>query len=384
MREIQIAMNGITGRMGRNQHLLRSILSIRAEGGIPSQTGEMIMPTPILIGRNEAKLRRISEELLPNHGTLRYTTDVDSVLSDPKTEIFFDASLTQVRAPFIEKAIDAGKAVYCEKPVATDTEMGLKLYRKARAAGVKNGIVQDKLWLPGMLKLKYLIDTGFFGKILSVRGEFGYWVFDGFHQPTQRPSWNYRKEEGGGIMVDMFCHWRYVIDNLFGEIDSVYAEAATHIHERLDEEGERYTCTADDAAYGIFTLKNGIICQFNSSWAVRVHRSDLLTLQVDGTEGSAVAGLRDCVVQHDSATPKPIWNPDIDSPIDYTAGWSRVPTRDPMENAFKAQWKLFLKHVVDDEPFPWDLLEGAKGVQLAELGQRSSEEKRNVRVPTLE
>lgn len=383
MKEIRIAMNGVTGRMGKNQHLIRSILAIRAQGGVPSRSGEMIMPVPVLAGRNETKLRRLADELAPEHGPLEYSADLDAVLADPKTEIFFDASLTQVRPPMVEKAIDTGKAVYCEKPVATDTETAMSLYRRARSAGVKNGVVQDKLWLPGLLKLKYLIDTGFFGRILSVRGEFGYWVFDGFHQPTQRPSWNYRKEDGGGIMVDMFCHWRYVIDNLFGEIDSVYSEAATHIPERIDEMGERYVCTADDSAYGIFTLRNGIVCQFNSSWAVRVRRDDLLTLQVDGTNGTAVAGLRDCVVQHDSTTPKPVWNPDIDSPIDYMAGWTRVPTRDPVQNAFKAQWELFLKHVVDDEPFPWDLLEGAKGIQLAELGEESRREGRKLKIPAL-
>ena len=248
---------------------------------------------------------------------------------------------------------------------------------------MKNGVVQDKLWLPGLQKLRYLIDTGFFGRILSVRGEFGYWVFDGVHQPTQRPSWNYRVEDGGGIMVDMFCHWRYVIDNLFGEIKALSAIGAIHIPERVDESGARYACTADDAAYGTFELANGVVCHFNSSWATRVRRDDLLTVQVDGTAGSAVAGLRDCVVQHDAQTPKPVWNPDIESPINFFEGWSRVPTRDPADNAFKVQWERFLRHVVADEPFPWDLMEGAKGVQLAELGLQSWKERRWVEVPTL-
>jgi predicted dehydrogenase len=372
-------MNGVTGRMGTNQHLVRSILAIRDQGGVPYGNGDVIMPKPILVGRNEKKLKRLAER----YGVTDYTTDLDKVLSDEEVEIYFDSTLTQLRVDGVSRAIDAGKAVYCEKPIATTTEEAVELARKARTAGVKNGVVQDKLWLPGLLKLAYLIETGFFGRILAVRGEFGYWVFDGKHQPTQRPSWNYRKEDGGGIMIDMFCHWRYVIDNLFGAISSLQAIGATHIPERVDENGDTYTCTADDAAYGTFELENGVVCHFNSSWAVRVRRDDLLTIQVDGTEGSAVAGLRECWVQSDAETPKPVWNPDIDQPIKFFENWMQMPTRDPYDNAFKVQWELFLKHVVADEPFRWDLLEGAKGVQLAELGLQSWNSRAWVDVPAL-
>ena len=376
---IGVIMNGVTGRMGTNQHLVRSILAIRRQGGVPAKNGDMIIPDPILVGRNEAKLARLAA----THGVERYTTDLDAALGDDRASVYFDSATTEQRMHGVGKAIDAGKAVYCEKPTATTLADARALAEKARQAGVKNGVVQDKLWLPGLLKLRYLIETGFFGRILSVRGEFGYWVFDGFHQPTQRPSWNYRKEDGGGIMIDMFCHWRYVIDNLFGPIRRLSAIGTTHIPERVDEGGQPYACTADDAAYGTFELENGIVCQFNSSWAVRVRRDDLLTLQVDGTNGTAVAGLTQCVVQPDATTPKPVWNPDIESPIDYFEDWKPVPTRDPADNAFKAQWELFLRHVVDDEPFPWDLVEGAKGVQLAELGLQSWRERRWVDVETL-
>jgi predicted dehydrogenase len=376
---VGIIMNGVTGRMGTNQHLARSILAIRQQGGVKISADETIMPAPILVGRNENKLAALSE----TYGVERYTTDLDGALSDDAYPVYFDALLTTLRVENVRKAIAAGKHVYTEKPTATNAADALALYLEATAAGVKHGVVQDKLWLPGLIKLKYLMDTGYFGRIISVRADFGYWVFDGFDQPCQRPSWNYRQEDGGSIMIDMFCHWRYVIDNLFGDIASLVAQGETHIDRRVDESGKEYACSADDAAYAIFKLKSGLVLQFNSSWCTRVRRDDLLTLHVDGTRGSAVAGLRECRVQHDSFTPKPVWNPDIDQPIDFYADWRPMPTNTVYENAFKAEWELFLRHVVQDTPFPWDLLEGAKGVQLAELGLQSWRDRRWVDVPDL-
>lgn len=381
-----ILMNGVTGRMGTNQHLLRSLVALREQGGLPLNDREVIQPEPILIWRNPAKL----EALAARAGGVRWTTDLDSALSDPDTTLYFDAQLTNLRVPAVQKAIAAGKHIYCEKPTATNTADAYELYRLAQQVGVKHGVVQDKLWLPGLRQLKRLIDSGFFGRILSVRGEFGYWVFTGGDpneggdgMPPQRPSWNYRQEEGGGIIVDMLCHWRYVLDNLFGKVRTVSCLGATHIKQRWDENGLPYASTADDAAYATFQLENDIIAQFNSSWCVRVRRDDLLTLQVDGTQGSAVAGLRECVIQPQAATPRPVWNPDIPSPIDYQAGWTTVPTNEVFENAFKAQWELFLRHVVADTPFPWNLREGAKGVQLAECGLQSWRERAWVDVPEL-
>lgn len=366
-----IIMNGVTGRMGTNQHLLRSIKAIIDQGGVKLGDGEIIMPDPILVGRNAAKL----EALAKRAGVKRFTTNLDEALADSNNQIYFDAALTNLRGPGVKKAIAAGKHIYCEKPSGATTEEALELYNLAIKAGVKHGVVQDKLWLPGMLKLKYLIDSGYFGTILSVRGEFGYWVFDGFNTPAQRPSWNYRKEDGGGIIIDMLCHWRYVLDNLFGKVKAVSCLGATHLPKRVDENGNVYDATSDDAAYATFELEGGVIAQFNSSWCVRVRRDDLLTIQVDGTKGSAVAGLRNCVAQHDANTPMPTWNPDIDSPIKFFEGWEEVPNRQIFDNAFKAQWELFLKHVVRDDPFPWDLMEGAKGVQLAEKGLESWEKR---------
>ncbi|MDX1679108.1 MAG: Gfo/Idh/MocA family oxidoreductase [Akkermansiaceae bacterium] len=380
-RKLGIILNGVTGRMGTNQHLLRSILAIRERGGV--MCGDtLVMPDPILTGRNNDKLQALAE----SHQVERYTTDLDAALADGHNEVFFDASGTPYRVGFLERAIAAGKHVYCEKPTATSFDEALRVAELAERAGVKNGAVQDKLWLPGLRKYQLLKEQGFFGDILSVRGEFGYWVFTGEHegQPIQRPSWNYRKEDGGGLIVDMHCHWRYVIDNLFGEVTRVFCKAATHIPQRRDENGEPYKCTADDSAYALFETETGIICQFNSSWNVRVRRDDLFTMQVDGTKGSAIVGLRNCWAQHESVTPRPIWNPDIDSPIDYYDNWTVVPNQMEFDNAFKLQWEKFIRHVVNDESFPWSLREGAKGVQLAELSWESHERGAWVDVPRLD
>lgn len=381
VRTIGIVMNGVTGRMGTNQHLDRSIMAIRNEGGIRVNDDLTLMPDPILTGRNEAKLKALCERF----GLEKYTTDVEAAIQDDSCDIVFDASGTQLRAKFVEMAAKAKKPVYCEKPTAVDTATALDLAKTCETAGIKNGVVQDKLWLPGLWKLKDLIDQGYFGRILSVRGEFGYWVNEGTvpGQAPQRPSWNYRKEDGGGMMLDMLCHWRYVIDNIFGDIKAMTVFGATHIPERVDENGKTYQCTADDSAYATFELKSGVVIQFNMSWCTRPRRDDLLTLHVDGTEASAVATLRDCRILHRAGTPKPVWNPDIPQPINFFDCWQMMPTQRLYDNAFKIQWELFIRHVVLDEPFRWTLREGAKGVQLAELGLQSWAERRWLDVPEL-
>ena len=376
---VGVIMNGVTGRMGTNQHLVRSILAIREQGGVPLPDGRVVWPDPILVGRDEGKLRRLAAE----HGIERWSTDLERCLADPTDSVYFDALTTQLRPAGVLAAIAAGKHIYCEKPVASDLATALELAREARSAGVKNGVVQDKLWLPGLRKLSRLIEAGFLGRLLSVRMDFGYWVFDGSEAPSQRPSWNYRKEEGGGIVLDMYCHWRYVVNGLFGPIRSVLALEATHIPERVDERGRVYPTTADDAAYGILALDGGLVVQINSSWCTRVRRDDLLTVHVDGTEGSAVAGLRKCWVQDRASTPRATWNPDLPQPIDFYQNWDKVAEDDHFDNAFKVQWELFLRHVAAGEDFPWDFLEAARGVQLAELAERSSRERRWLDVPEL-
>jgi predicted dehydrogenase len=375
-----VIMHGVTGRMGLNQHLVRSILAIRKEGGVALPSGDRIMPDPILVGRNAAKV----EALARGHGVERWTTDLAAALDDPNDSLFFDAATTQMRADLLTRAIEAGKAVYCEKPVSDTLDKAISVAKAAKSRGLKNGVVQDKLFLPGLRKLKMLREAGFFGRIIAVRGEFGYWVFEGdWGQPAQRPSWNYKKREGGGIILDMLCHWRYVLDHTFGAVKAVSCLGATHIPSRVDETGQLYTVDVDDAAYATFQLEGGAVAHINSSWAVRVRRDDLVTFQVDGTHGSAVAGLTRCFTQHRVNTPRPVWNPDVSQSMNFYDQWEEVPDNIPYDNGFKLQWEGFIRHLCADAPWTHDLVEGAKGVQLAELGLRSSAERRWIDVPDL-
>jgi predicted dehydrogenase len=376
---ITVAINGVTGRMGYRQHLVRSLLAIREQGGVRLEDGSRLYPEPILVGRNEERLRAIAER----HGLDRWTTSVDEVLADPTVDVYFDTQVTSLREVALLNAIEAGKHVYTEKPVAGTLDGALRLARAAKAAGITHGVVHDKLFLPGILKLNRLLGSGFFGRVLSVRLEFGYWVFEGDEIPAQRPSWNYRAEAGGGIVLDMFPHWQYLLTDLFGPISAVYARTATHIPRRWDESGAPYDATADDAAYAVLEFASGAFASVNSSWAVRVNRRELLELQVDGTAGSAVSGLRDCAVQHRVSTPLPVWNPDLPDPIEYQALWSDVPDNMAFDNGFKVEWELFLTCASEGRPFAWDLAEGAKGVQLANLALRSSAEGRRLEVPPL-
>ncbi len=375
-----LIMNGVTGRMGTNQHLARSVMAIRAQGGVELKNGDRVMPDPILVGRNAEKLQALAEQ----HGIERWSTDLDACLANADDPVYFDAGPTNMHTETLSKAIAAGKHIFTEKPSTDTLETALDVYAKARDAGIKHGVVQNKLWLPGLRKLRTLIDMGFFGRILSVRGEFGYWVFEGEFVPAQRPSWNYRAEDGGDIILDMVCHWRYVLDNLFGAVKSVSCLGATHIPERWDEKGEPYKATATDACYAMFQLDGGITVNFNTSFCTRVRRDDLLTFHVDGTEGSAVVGLTDVVIQGREATPRCVWNPDIEQPVKFFETWQKVPDQRALfDNAFKLQWEAFIRHVAEDAPFKWNLLEGAKGVQLAELARESWKKRCWMDVPDL-
>jgi predicted dehydrogenase len=378
-----IIMHGVTGRMGMNQHLIRSIVAIRNQGGVALASGDKVMPDPILIGRNAAKI----EALARSQGIPRWGTDLDAALASQEDTVFFDAGTTQMRPQLLARALRAGKHVYCEKPIATTLGEAVEIAKMAQKSGLKHGAVQDKLFLPGLRKLDMLRRAGFFGRMLSLRLEFGYWVFEGDLQPIQRPSWNYRAEDGGGMILDMMCHWRYVLDNLFGEVKSISCLGATHIPERWDEDGNKYRATADDAAYAIAELvgHNGepVIAQLNMSWATRVRRDDLVTFHVDGTHGSAVAGLQECRAQSRVATPRPVWNPDVKQTMNFFDQWQEIPDSQVYDNGFKIQWEHFIRHVVEDAPYRWTLPEGAKGVQLVEAALQSWKERRFVDVPPL-
>ncbi|WP_306256543.1 Gfo/Idh/MocA family protein [Pararhizobium sp. IMCC21322] len=377
---IGIIMHGVTGRMGMNQHLIRSVLAIREQGGVALKDGSFLVPDIIIVGRNAEKV----EALAKRHGIERWTDDLDTALANPDDTLFFDAASTKLRPALLRKAIDAGKDVYCEKPVSESLEEAVEIAKYAKEKGVKNGIVHDKLDLPGLAKLKRLRDSGFFGRILNVKGDFGYWVFEGDWMPAQRPSWNYRAADGGGIISDMLCHWRYVLDNIVAPVKSVSCLGATHIPERWDENDQAYEATADDAAYATFQLEGGIVAQINSSWCTRVRRDDLVTFQIDGTHGSAVAGLHKCWSQHRVNTPKPVWNPDQPQTMNFFEDWEEVPDNQVFDNGFKVQWEQFLRHVAEDGPWNYTLVEGAKGVQLAEAGCQSWEERRWIDLPELE
>ncbi|MCO8271029.1 Gfo/Idh/MocA family oxidoreductase [Actinoplanes sp. TRM 88003] len=374
-----IVLNGVTGRMGLRQHLIRSILAIRSDGGLPLRDGTVLWPEPVLVGRSEAKLRTLAEQ----HGLTDWTTDLAGALARPDVQIYFDAQVTQARVKALRAAIEAGKHIYTEKPVAESLAEAVDLARTADEAGIKHGVVQDKLFLPGLQKLHRLVQGGFFGRVLSVRGEFGYWVFEGDWQGAQRPSWNYRAADGGGITLDMFPHWHYVLEQIFGPVSAVTARSVTHIDRRWDESGEPYAATADDAVYGWFELEGGVIAQINSSWAVRVNRDELVEFQVDGTHGSAVAGLHHCRIQPRAATPKPVWDPDVPTAQRFRDQWQEVPDNEVFVNGFRAQWEQFLRYVAEDGPYTGDLWAGARGVQVAELGLQSSREGRRLEIPEL-
>jgi predicted dehydrogenase len=377
-RRIGIVIDGATGRLGSTQHL-RSLMAIRSEGGLALGNGERLLPELVLLGRNAEKLAGLAAA----NGGLKWSTDRDACLADREIAIYFDAAATGGRAARAAAALAAGKHIYVEKPLAETLADALDLARRAERARLRAGVVQDKLFLPGLVKLRKLYEAQFFGRILSIRLDFGWWVFDGTPYPAQRPSWNYRKTTGGGLILDMFAHWRYIFDRLLGEIKAVSCRHITALPERRDETGDWYGVDVEDTAFAVFELAGGVLAQVSSSWASRVKRDDLLQIQVDGTLGSAVCGLHRCFVQPLVATPKPFFDPERAQPMVFDEQWQEMPDIEPVRNGYRAGWELFLRHVAEDAPFPSRLLEGAKSVQLAEACHQSDRERRWVELPPL-
>jgi predicted dehydrogenase len=369
--KLGIIVNGATGGISSRQHLDRALVAIRREGGLEIG-GRLYMPELLLVGRNPAKLEALANRLEVSD----WTTDLNAALADSRFPIFFDGSFTEQRAGSLRAAIDAGKHIYAEKPVVTDLETGRALLDRARAAGIKHGVVQDKLFLPGLTKLRLARDMGAIGRVLNFRLEFGYWIFSGMEVPAQRSSWNYRKAEGGGLVLDMYPHWRYIIEGLLGPIKRVVSAAWTAIPERVDERGRRYDVDVEDSTATLVELESGAFGVITSSWATRVRRDDLVILQVDGTAGSAVAGLHRCKLQSMAQTPKTHWDVNVDHGYNYDAQWVDAPELTPFRNSYRAGWEAFLRHVVADAPFASDLSGGIRDVELAEACYRSAAEGR--------
>lgn len=370
VKEIGIIVNGATGRIASTQHLANALMPIRAEGGLPAGS-DRIMPRLMLLGRNASRLAEAARRFDID----RWSTDLDDALAKPDYAIFFDAAATEQRPATLGKAIAAGKHIYSEKPVAPTVAEGRELLRAAKARGIKHGAVEDKIYLPGLQKLSSLAAAGFFGRITGFRLDFGWWVFDGAERPSQRPSWNYRSSGGGGLTLDMYPHWRYVIECLLGPIRRVAAATATAIPERINERGERYRVDVDDTSLTLAELANGAVGAIVCSWATRVRRDDLLTLQIDGTGGSAIAGLHRCWMQSAADTPTVRhFNPSVDIGADYRADWKEVAGA-AYTNPYRIGWENFLRHVATGAPLVSDLSAGIRDVQLGQACHRSVAER---------
>jgi predicted dehydrogenase len=358
--------------MGRGQHLIGSIMAIRNEGGLPLADGSLLIPDPILVGRDAGKLRGLAAEL----GLQRWTTDLDAALADQNDEIYFDALAPDIRGEQVRRAIDANKHVFTEKPLAMNLEEGLSLLRLAKSRGIKHAVVSDKLWTPGISKLRSLVESGFFGEILMVRIEGCHWAFQGKNEPLQRPSWNYKKKFGGGMIFDMLPHVAYILKAIAGPPLDVVAHAGTLVKDRWDENGQHYTVDVEDTVFAISRLANGALAQATFSWALRVRRDDVMVIQVDGTEGSAVAGLTHCRTQSMANTTHAQWSRDGAPPLDYARDWELMPHEPPYPNPYRVQWEQFLRHVAVDAPFPWDMAAGVQTLQYAAGCMQSWSERR--------
>ena len=378
-RRLGIIMHGATSRIGTTQHLLNSLVPIIAEGGLPLANGDRLMPDPVIVSRSAEKAQALAERF----GLARWSTDLDACLADPVNELFFECAYGGGRVELAKRAIAAGKHIYLEKPVAETLAEVLDLRETAERAGVKHAVMQDKIHLPGLVKLKTLIDIGFFGRIHGMRLEFGWWVFDGEVIPAQRTSWNYKKAMGGGLVLDMFPHWRYVIEHLFGRPTSVTARINTAQPKRWDEQHRPYDVDVEDEVRAIVEFENGIVGEVFSSWATRIRRDDMLVVSVDGTQGSAHATLHDCFTQTLGTTPKPVFPVQAPQAMDFFGQWQKAPELTPFKNSYRMAWEAFLRHVAEEAPNGASLLQAARGLQLIEACYESHRSRRWVEMPAL-
>jgi predicted dehydrogenase len=376
-RRIGVIINGATGRMGTTQHMA-NLLAIAAEGGLPLRNGDRLVPDLMLVGRDAERLAALAAA----HGGLRWTTNLAEALAGPDN-IFMDCAATGDRPARVRQAIAAGKHIHIEKPTAPTVDEAMELAHLADRARVKHGVIQDKLFLPGFAKLLFVKNAGFFGRLLSIKIDAGSWVFDGTTQECQRPSWNYKRAEGGGIALDMMAHWRYMIDRLAAPVTGVSALMSTAIPQRVDERGQPYTVDVEDTSHALLKLAGGAVGVITNSWATRVRRDDTMVVQIDGTAGSAVAGRMRCFTQSAVNTPEAFFGGGRPANMDFLAQWQEVPDTLPVKNPFRHCWEAFLRHVGEDAPYVPTLVEGAKAVQLADLAYRSVAEGRWMSVPEL-
>jgi predicted dehydrogenase len=376
-RRIGIILNGATGRMGTTQHV-PNLLAIAAEGGLKLRNGDRLVPDLLIVGRDPDRL----SALACAHGGLRWTTNLTEALHTPD-DIFMDCAATGDRPVRVRRAIAAGKHIHIEKPTASTVDEAMELARLAHKAGVKHGVIQDKLFLPGFAKLLFVKNAGFFGRVLSIKIDAGSWIFDGVTQECQRPSWNYRRAEGGGLALDMMAHWRYMVDRLAAPVIGVSAMMSTAIPKRVDEHGQLYDVDVEDTSHALLKLAGGAVGIITNSWATRVRRDDTMVVQIDGTAGSAVAGRMRCFTQSAVNTPEAFFGGGRPANMDFIAQWQEVPDSLPVRNPFRQCWEAFLRHVGEDAPYVSTLLEGAKAVQLADSAYRSVAEGRWMDLPEL-
>jgi predicted dehydrogenase len=376
-RRIGVIINGATGRMGTTQHMA-NLLAIAADGGLTLRNGDRLVPELLLVGRDADRVSALATA----HGRLRWTTNLAEALAGPDA-IFMDCAATGDRPTRVRQAIAAGKHIHIEKPTAPTVEEAMELARLAHKAGVKHGVVQDKLFLPGFAKLLFVKNAGYFGRILSIKIDAGSWIFDGKGPVCQRPSWNYKRAEGGGLALDMMAHWRYMIDRLAAPVIAVSALMSTAIPERVDEHGRLYTVDVEDTSHALLRLAGGAVGIITNSWATRVRRDDTMVVQIDGSAGSAVAGRMRCFTQCAVNTPEAFFGGGRPANMDFFAQWQEVPDTLPVKNPFRQCWETFLHHVAEEAAYVPTLLEGAKAVQLADLAYRSNAEGRWMAVPEL-